>query len=129
MTISTMRAALVLLAVSALANVVQAWQYLGQRDTLAELRRDLAEASAGIAQARAAVDMCSASIDEMATAAAALEDQLEQARKQAQAAASQRYARADQILSAPAAVPGDVCASAQARVRDILAGRARGGEQ
>ena len=53
--------------------------------------------------------------------------QLEPLRLAAQQRAGKHYTEADKILSAPAAVPGDVCASAQKRVAEILATRQKEG--
>lgn len=114
------------LAASLAVNAVQGYKYLGQRDTITALRRDVQTADAGTSRARAAAEACSASVQALADTATALEAQLQQARQQALATATQHYARADQILTTPPTAPGDACASAQARVRQILTNRKGG---
>lgn len=113
----------VALGVSVLANAGAGYVYLQQRDALIVASNNLEHAAGDTATARAAADACSASVEALAASAAVMASQLEAARTDAAQRAGQHYAKADKILTTPAAVPGDACASAQKRVTDILASR------
>ena len=111
------------LGLSVLANAGAAYVYLQQRDALTAAANNLEHAAGDAATARAAADACSVSVEALATSAAVMASQLEAARTAAAQRAGQHYAKADKILTTPAAVPGDACSSAQKRVADILASR------
>jgi hypothetical protein len=68
---------------------------------------------------------CSASVDDLRKLAERRYIVAAPARAAAASAAQGHNQRADVILSTPAPVPGDSCASAQARVDDWLKGRAK----
>lgn len=108
---------------SLLANVGAGYVYLQQRDALVIVGNNLTHAAGDTATARAAADVCSASVEALAVSAAVIASQLEAARDAAAGQAGQHNKRADKILSTPAAVPGDACASAKKRVADVLASR------
>lgn len=117
----------VALALSVAANAGAAYIYLQQRDALTIAGNDLKHAAGDTSLARAAADACSASIDALATSAAVIASQLEAARIDAAQQSGKHMAKADVILSTPAAVPGNDCASAQKRVANILANRTQKG--
>lgn len=116
------------LVVSLLGNALQGYAYLQQRDALTESRTTLTHAAGDTALARAAADSCSASVEGLGTAAAVQAGLATQAREFALTLAGKHAAAADKILSTPPAVPGNDCASAQARVADLLASRQKVGE-
>lgn len=115
------------LALSLAANAGAGYIYLQQRDALAVAGNNLEHKEGETVTARAAADTCSASVEALAVSAAVMASQLEPLRLAAQQRAAEHFARADKILSTPAAVPGDACASAQKRVSEILATRTKGG--
>ncbi len=99
----------VALAISLASNASLSWAWLHARDAATELRgqRD---------KARADASACSDATDDLAD----LANKRAAAAKTAQAAAA-RKARAHEelaqtVLATPPPVPGDICASAQARV-------------
>lgn len=116
------------LALSLVANIGACYVYLQQRDALAVAGNNLEHKESETVTARAAADTCSASVEALAVSAAVMASQLEPLRLAAQQRAVQHFAQADKILSTPAAVPGDACASAQKRVSEILATRTKGGD-
>lgn len=120
--------ALVVLAASLAGNALQGHLYLQQRDALTETRTTLTHAAGETANAQAAANSCSASIDALSTAAAVQAALGTQAREFANTLAGKHAAAADKILSTPPAVLGNDCASAQARVADLLAARKKGGD-
>lgn len=108
-------------AVLALAgNAGQAWLYLNLRDELT-----LAKAATGAREeerdtARQEASACSDAVDDLRELA---DDRAKEATTARATAAAQAHAaaqRADAILAAPAAVPGDDCQSAQVRVERWL---------
>ena len=99
----------ILLAISLIANAALGYAYLGQRD----------KATVAVVQeqhATGAAQECNKGTEQLETKAkerqAAAAPKIEAAKHKAKALDAQ----ADQILTAPAAVPGDACASAQARL-------------
>lgn len=120
--------AVVGLAMSLAGNVLQAYVYLQQRDALAETRTTLTNSAEATDLAQRAANSCSASVTALGTAAAVQAALATQAREFANTLAGKHAAAADKILSTPPAVPGNDCASAQARVADLLAARKKGGE-
>ncbi|MDR0212884.1 MAG: hypothetical protein LBJ15_02630 [Comamonas sp.] len=116
------------LVVALAGNALQGYVYLQQRDAITESRTTLTHAAGDTALAQAAADSCSASIGALSTAAAVQAGLATQAREFAQTLAGKHAAAADKILATPPAVPGNDCASAQARVADLLAARKKGGD-
>lgn len=113
-----------LLAASLAANAALGWAWLGQRDDTATAK---AEATAMQQQRdgiRSAASACSAGVDELAQAGKQRAAAAAPVRQAAASRAAVHNAKADEILSAPPPVPGDACASAQARVDQWLKGRA-----
>lgn len=115
------------LVLSLVANIGAGYIYLQQRDALAIAGNNLEHKESETVTARAAAEACSASVGALAASAAVMASQLEPLRLAAQQRAGKHFAQADKILSTPAAVPGDACASAQKRVSEILATRTKGG--
>lgn len=118
----------VALGVSVLANAGAGYVYLQQRDALVAAAKDLEHAQGDTSTARAAAAACSEAVGHLSTSAAVMAAQLEPLRRAAAQRAQQHTTRAQQILSTPAAVPGDDCGSAQKRVADILQRRKTGGD-
>lgn len=120
LTIITLFAAVLSIA----GNAGQAWLYLGLRDELT-----LAKAATGAREeerdtARQEASACSDAVDDLRTLADQRAKEATTARATAAARANAAAQRADRILSAPAAVPSDDCASARVRVDAWLQGRA-----
>lgn len=97
----------VILAISLATNVALGWAYLGQRDTAVEATTETKQAD-GVAKS------CTEGVDSLGKQAAKRHadaaPKVEAARQNAEEAGK----LAVQIISTPAAVPGDACASAQA---------------
>jgi hypothetical protein len=106
----------VALAASMAGNVLQFEAYLGQRDKTVK-----ADAEAG--KQREAADACTRGVDSLAKAATAQVAAAAAAAAAAKATAAKRAALADEILAAPASVPGDDCKSAQDRAARWLSRR------
>lgn len=107
----------ILLGLSALANIGLTMAYLKARDgkTQAVADRD---------SARAAASACSDATEALRELADKRGDEARRAQAAARLAASRRETRAQQILSTPAAVPGDDCGSARVRIDHWIKGRA-----
>ena len=116
---------LIALAISLAVNGVLGWAYLGQRDDTTKARADLRGMEGQRDGARQAASECSDSVDDLRELADRRGREAAQARASAAGKAQSHNQRADQILATPAPVPGDACASAQARVDDWLKGRAK----
>ena len=116
---------LIALAISLAANAALGWAYLGQRDETATARADLRGMEGQRDGARGAASACSDSLDDLRDLAAQRARDAAPARAAAAGKAQGHNQRADVILSTPAPVPGDVCASAQTRVDEWLADRAQ----
>lgn len=117
------------LLLSVAGNICLALMYLGQRDAATLARSDADHAGEKESLARASAGVCTKAVDALLLAGEGLKQERDQARAQAAAVAAGHKARADTILSTPAAVPGDACASAQARVAELLASRKSAGGQ
>jgi hypothetical protein len=115
----------ILILASLAANAVLGWAYLGQRDETASARADLRGMEGQRDGARQAASACSDSVDDLRELADRRGREAAQARAAASGKAQGHNKRADQILATPAPVPGDACASAQARVDEWLKGRAQ----
>lgn len=120
---------IIALVVSGLVNVASVWEVLRLRDAVTVARSDADQAADKESLARESADVCTKAVDALLLAGDGLKRERDQARAQAAAVAAGHKARADKILSTPAAVPGDACASAQARVAELLAARKSGGGQ
>ncbi|WP_156160281.1 hypothetical protein [Comamonas thiooxydans] len=92
-------------------------------------RSDAEHAAEKESLARESADVCTKAVDALLLAGEGLKSERDQARAQAAAVAAGHKARADKILSTAAAVPGDACVSAQARVAELLASRKSAGGQ
>lgn len=112
------------LAVSLTMNGLLGWAYLGQRDKTTAAQTALRDMQGQRDGAREAASACSDAVDDLRTLADQRAKEADAARAQARKAAAGRNARADAILSAPPAVPGDDCASARVRVDQWIKGRA-----
>jgi len=97
------------LVVSLAANAALGYAYLGQRD---------AAVAAGVKteQATGAAVACSSGVDDLQKQAASRHAAAVPKIEAAKVAADLGNRKADVILSTPAAIPGDDCKSAQARV-------------
>ncbi|MFM2254174.1 MAG: hypothetical protein RJB68_2511 [Pseudomonadota bacterium] len=115
----------ILILISLAANGLLGWAYLGQRDDTATAQAGLRDMEDQRDGARQAASACSDSVDDLRELADKRARDAALARAAAANAAQGYNQRADQILAAPAPVPGDVCASAQARVDDWLKGRVK----
>jgi hypothetical protein len=105
------------LGVSVAGNAALGWVWLGARDqvAIATTERD---------DARAAASACSDATDDLRELADKRGAEAKRAQAAAREAAGRREGRAQQILSTPAALPGDDCGSARVRVDRWLKGRA-----
>lgn len=118
-------AAVLALLVSLLCNVLLTRAYLGQRDAATTARASVGEMTQQRDGARDLAAACSDAVDDLRELADKRKREGEAARASAAAKARTHEQRADKILAAPAAVPGDACASAQHRVDNWLQGRAK----
>ncbi|KGG90663.1 hypothetical protein P245_15155 [Comamonas thiooxydans] len=114
---------------SLVGNVGLALMYVGQRDAATLARSDADHAADKESLARGSADVCTKAVEALQLLGEGLKRERDQARAQAAAVAAGHKVRADKILSTPAAVPGDTCASAQARVAELLATRKSAGGQ
>lgn len=116
---------IVALAISVAANAALGWAYLGQRDETTEARTALRDMQGQRDGARDAASACSDSVEDLRELADQRGREAATARAAAADKAQGHNQRADVILAAPPPVPGDACASAQARVDSWLQGRAQ----
>lgn len=113
------------LAALVLGNVLTGWAWLGARDDATTARAELAAKGQELAGVRGAAEACSSKVQELRTLADKRAQEAAPARRAAADRAADHGRKADTILAAPPAVPGDACASAQVRVDTWLQGRAR----
>lgn len=115
---SLLQALMVALGISVAGNAALGWAWVGARERAATsvLQRD---------DARAAASACSDATEDLRDLANKRAAEAKKAQALARAAATGRQQAANAILSAPPAVPGDACASAQVRIDGWLRGRAR----
>lgn len=106
------------LAASGVANMALGRAWLAERDAHLAAAGQLDQAT-GTARA------CSAGVEQLEKAARDRQRQSQPAIAAAAAAAGDHQVRAQQILSAPATVPGDACASAGDAIDAWLVGRVR----
>jgi biopolymer transport protein ExbB/TolQ len=116
---------LLCLGLSLATNAALGWAYLGQRDDTTQAQTDLRNMQDQRDGVRQLASECSASVDDLRKLADRRYIVAAPARATAASAAHGHNQRADTILSTPAPVPGDACASAQARVDSWLQGRAK----
>lgn len=115
----------IVLAVLVLGNVLTGWAWLGARDDATTARAELAAKGQELAGVRGAAAACSGKVQELRTLADKRAQEAAPARRAAADRAADHGRKADTILAAPPAVPGDACASAQVRVDTWLQGRAQ----
>ncbi|AVS73924.1 hypothetical protein [Paracidovorax cattleyae] len=115
----------IVLAVLVVGNIATGWAWLGARDDATTARAELAAKGQELAGVRGAAQACSTAVDELRTLADRRAREAEAARRAAGVRAAAHDRKADAILAAPPAVPGDACASAQHRVDAWLQGRAQ----
>jgi hypothetical protein len=116
---------LIALAISVAANGLLGWAYLGQRDDTTTAQTALRDMQSQRDGARQAASACSDSVDDLRELADKRAREAAPARAAAASKAHGHHQRADKILSTPPPVPGNACASAQARVDEWLKGRAQ----
>ena len=114
---SLMQALLVALGLSVAGNAALGWAWVGAREKGATtvVERD---------NARSAASACSDATEDLRDLADKRAAEAKKAQAAARTAATGRQQTAQTIMSTPAAVPGDACASAQVRVDGWLKGRA-----
>jgi len=115
---SLIQALLVALGLSVAGNATLGWAWIEAREkaVTSTLQRD---------DARAAASACSDATEDLRDLADKRAVEAAKAQAAARSAATVRQQTANTILSTPAAVPGDACASAQVRVDAWLKGRVR----
>lgn len=106
-------------------NAALGWAYLGQRDKTAKAESAVTAMEQQRDGAREAASTCSDAVEDLRNVADQRAAEAKSARAEAAARAKGHNKKADDILSTPAAVPGDDCRSAQVRVADWLKGRAK----
>ena len=112
--------AAVALAASLAANAALGWLWLDARDNVADARARIEAVQGERDAAQAAGQACSDGVQRLQALTESRAREAAAARRQAAQAAADHARRADAVLSAPPAVPGDDCASAKARVADWL---------
>jgi hypothetical protein len=115
--------ALAVAVLSIAGNVGQAWLYLGLRDDLATAHTLAGQHQRELDQVQSTALACGNAVDNLHALAQQRERETTTARAAAAATARAAAQRADAILAAPAAVPGNDCASAQVRVGAWLESR------
>ncbi len=105
---------------SILANAWLAPAYLSLRDQLATTKASVKSAEQQRDTAQLAALSCGNAVDDLHRLSTQRAQEAAAARDQSAAQASVAAKRADAILTAPAAVPGDDCQSAQVRVNAWL---------
>lgn len=114
----------IVLLLSLASNIALAVANLQQRDATTEARSEALAMQQQRDGIRSAASACSAGVEQLAKAGEERAAAAAPARQAAASRAAVRNRKADTILAAPATVPGDACASAQARVDGWLKGRA-----
>lgn len=116
---------LVALLCSLVMNGLLGWGYLAGRDKLAALQERVQAVAQERDSALAGAQACSDGVQRLQALAESRAKEAAAARKLAAQTAADHARRADAVLSAPPAVPGDDCASARVRVGQWLKERAR----
>jgi len=106
-------------------HVLLGWAYLGQRDDTAKAQTALRDMQGQRDGARQVASECSNAVGDLREVASQRARDAASARAVAASAAQGHNQRADKILSTPAPVSGDECASAQARIDGWLTGRSK----
>jgi len=106
------------LGISFLGNAFLGNAYLNQRDAATTVKTETV-------YVQAAAKECSKGTEAMATAAAKNASAAAPKRRAAASEAARHDAKADEILAAPPAVPGDACKSADAAVDAWWAARSK----
>lgn len=114
---------LVALLCSLVMNGLLGWGYLAGRDKLAALQERVQAVAQERDSALASAQACSDGVQRLQALAESRAREAAAARRQAAQAAADHARRADEVLAAPPAVPGDDCASAKARVQNWLKAR------
>lgn len=115
--------AVVVAVLAVVGNAGQAWLYLELRDDLVLAKAATDTREQELDTARQAASACSDAVDDLRTLADQRASEAATARATAAAQARMAAQRADAILAAPAAVPGNDCASAKVRIDSWLQGR------
>lgn len=110
---------------SLVANGLLGWGYLDGRDKQAALQTQIAAITSERDHALQSAQVCSEGVARLQALAESRAKEAAAARRQAAQAAADHARRADEVLAAPPAVPGDDCASARVRIGRWLKGRAR----
>lgn len=112
-----------LLAASVAINAALgvAWQRAGNQAR--ELQAQIVAVTGERDHALQSAQACSDGLARLQALAERREREAAAARRQAAQAAAEHARRADEVLAAPPAVPGDDCASAKARVQNWLKAR------
>lgn len=110
---------------SLVMNGLLGWGYLAGRDKQAALQERVQAVAQERDSALAGAQACSDGVQRLQALAESRAREAAAARKLAAQAAADHARRADAVLAAPPAVPGNDCASARVRVGDWLKGRAR----
>lgn len=117
-------------AASMAANVLLGVAWLNQREELAAQAQIYHAQTQRLEEQRQtamdAAQMCSSQVERLAAQAKRRAAEADAARVVAAQQAAQHNLRADAVLSAPAAVPGDDCASAQVRAEQWIRMRREG---
>ncbi len=113
----------ILLVVLVASNALTGWAWLGERDAATTARAETLAMQQQRNGIRSAASACSVGVEQLAVAAEQRATAAAPARQAAASRAAAHNQKADTILAAPAAVPGDACASAQARVDEWIKGR------
>lgn len=112
------------LIASAALNVALGWSWLHARDNTVKARQQVTVVTGERDAARLTAQECSEATDALKKLADERAKEADAARAQARKASATRAKRADAILAAPPAVPGNDCASAQVRIERWLKERA-----
>lgn len=123
MSFSPLMALALALAASLGGNAVLGLAWMHQRDAAVRQKTAAEQLASERDAARQSAQACSASVAALQEAAEQRAQQAEAARSAAARQASAHNRRADRVLSAAPAVPGNDCASASQRVNAWLAER------
>lgn len=117
--------AAVALAVSLCINAALGWLWLAVRDDVAAGKARIEAVQQERDVALITAQACSDGVQRLQALAESRAKEAAAARRQAAQTAADHARRADEVLAAPPAVPGDDCASARVRIGRWLKGRAR----
>ena len=114
---------LALMAISLASNAALGMAYLGQRDATTTARDEASKIAGQRDGARAAANACTSAVEDLKVIAIRRTTEATTARLQAQSLERRYQTRADAIMAAPPAIPGNDCQSAQVRVDGWLQSR------